>query len=126
MLSLFIAALTVSTFVCLSDAYPYVPYVTKINGCSMEDILLFQSLINENIDTVNINQNTRSVSQEMIDFYETNFAETLTFNLTILDAPGQGFFYESRDAFLYLDIQMVMVMLYHFDLLVIHIHLLVY
>lgn len=68
MLSFFMVLLTIFTFVC-SDEDKKI----KINGCTLEDILFFQSLINENIHILNINQNAGTVSQEMINFYETKF-----------------------------------------------------
>ena len=66
MLSLFLVLFFIIIFICSHCD-------KNINGCTLEDILVFQALINENGHILNINQNAGTVSQEMINFYETKF-----------------------------------------------------
>ena len=71
-----------------------------INGCKSEDIVTLQNIVNNNYDLLNINQNANTVSDELIDFYEENFAEDYTYR-AVADFTSDSLSYSSRDEFLY-------------------------
>eukprot|EP01083_Nonionella_stella_P125930 380964_1 len=76
---------------------------TKIGGCSAADILMVQNIVNEYIDIIDISLNQGTLTQELLDFFEENVAESFRQTIVNEDVGEQITVVEPRDVYLFGD-----------------------